>query len=74
MKRKVAELEFHEYIANGTIVIGSKGYEQDWDNILNKLGYKRDEYTYSCEFIEDIGEEYQFITRNTLTIYEKEQE
>ena len=72
MKRKVAEIEFYEYLANGTIVIGSLAHEQDWDKILASFGYDRDEYTYSCDCLEETKEN-EFITRNTLTIYEKEE-
>ena len=69
LKLQVAELQYIEDLANGMINIGSKWYEQDWNQILeHELGYQREFFTYRTELeleLED-GE-----TINTLYIYKK---
>ena len=70
MKKEVANLLYEEALANGAITIGSFTHEQDWDQILQDLGYDRLEYTYSTEYIEDIDTD-SFTTLNRLRIYEK---
>jgi len=78
MKKQVASILFEEYLPTGEVDIGSKRYDQDWNIILPALGFDRDEYTYTTEFMQDRPSKYEdvesLITVNILNIYEKEQE
>jgi len=69
MKQEVARILYEEILSNGDIIIGDNRHEQDWNIILPKLGYKRENYTYSCKpmFISE-----DLVSTNILKIFKKE--
>ena len=69
MKQEVAKILYEEILSNGDIIIGDKRYDNDWNIILPKLGYKRENYTYSYK---PMFMSKDLISTNILKIYKKE--